>query len=178
MSGGPTDAQPRPSGGRELFQITVGVALFVLVAPLVLGAVLFLGVIVTTFAGDAIDAMTLGRTFDPTTSMIVATGLMLVMLRVGWLMIYGALLLPSAAAGAAIAVRRILFGAASWRFAAATGIIVGLIADVAVVGYGHSFLGATRIALFAGWVVIGSLVATLICWRIAALAPAAAGWTR
>ncbi|MBZ9936704.1 hypothetical protein LB518_10390 [Mesorhizobium sp. BR1-1-16] len=178
MSGHQPEIAPRPSGGRELFQITVGVALFVLVAPLVLGAVLFLGVILTTFAGDAIDALTIGRRFDPTTSMVVATGLMLVLLRVGWLMIYGALLLPSAMAGAAIAVRQILFGTVGWRFAAATGIAVGLIADIAVVGYGHPFLGATRIALFAGWVVLGSLIATLICWRVASLAPAAAGWTR
>lgn len=170
-AGGQPDSG-RPSGGRELFQITVGVAVFVLVGPLVLGAVLFLGVIATSVIADAIDSLALGRRFDPSTAMVVATGLMLVVLRFGWIIVYGALLLPTAAAGAAIGLRHVVFGPAGWRFAAATGLAVGLVSDIGVVGYGLPLAGGLRIGIFAGWVVIGSLAATLACWRLAALAPA------
>ncbi len=169
--GRPIEAQS--SGKRELFEITLGVVLFVFVGPLLIGLVLFLGVILSAVIGNAIDALALGRRFDPQTSVVVAAGLMLVLLRFGWLLVYGALLAPSAAAGAVLAARRVVFGPGGWRFAAATGLAVGLIADLGVVGYGYGLLGATRTAVLAGWVVIGSLVATLACWRMAGLAPAA-----
>ncbi len=171
---GPGPAEGDTGSGRgEALQVAVGVALFVLVGPIVIGVVLFLGIILSTVIGDAVDALALGRRVDPETSMVVATGLMLVVLRFGWLLVYGALLVPLGLAGAALAIRQVVFGPASWRFAAATGLTVGLIADLGVVGYGHALLGTVRIAVLRGWVVIGSLIATLACWRLAAMTPRA-----
>ncbi len=174
MTGPGPAAGDATSARREALQVAVGVALFVLVGPIVIGLVLFLGILLSTVIADAVDALHLGRRIDPETSMVVATGLMLVVLRFGWLLVYGALLVPSSLAGAALAIRQVVFGPASWRFAAATGLAVGLIADLGVIGYGHALLGTVRIAVLAGWVVIGSLVATLACWRLAAMTPRAA----
>ncbi len=99
--------------------------------------------------------------------MTVAIGLTLVVLRFGWTAVWGMLIGPSAISGAVIALRRLVTGGASLRFAVLTGLLVGISADIVVVGYGIRFVGATRIGIFAGWVIIGSLAATLACWRIA-----------
>lgn len=162
------DGDPAPaSGGRELLQILTGLLVFALLGPLVFGLVLFFGVIATTAVADMIDWFVTGRPFDPATSLVVVSGLMLVVLRFGWVLVYGALLAPPATAGAILGLRRLVLGPAGWRAAVAIGLTVGLVADIGVVGFGWSTLGPLRVSLLAGWVVIGSLAATLVCWRIA-----------
>ena len=171
---GSEDATRRPSGSAELLRISVGIAVFALIGPFILGAILFFGAIATAVIGNAIDSLHLGQRFDPSTAIVVVTGLMLVMLNFGWPVLYGMLLLPSAASGAAIALRHAIAGPAGWRYAIATGLAVGLVADIGVVGFGWPIVGGTRIGIFAGWVVLGSLTATLACWRVASLAAAPA----
>ncbi len=80
----------------------------------------------------------------------------------------------TALSGAVIGLRHLVLGPGGRRFAIATGLAVGLVADLGVVGYGWPLVGGLRIAIFAGWVAVGSLVATLACWRLAALAPSSA----
>lgn len=157
----------RLSARRDFFEASLGIAIFVIGGPLVLGLVLLVGIVAANLAGDAVDSLVEGRRFDPAASATVAIGLTLVVLRFGWTAVWGMLIGPSAVSGAVIALRRLLTGGVSLRFVVLTGLIVGIAADIVVVGYGIRFVGATRIGIFAGWVVIGSLAATLACWRIA-----------
>lgn len=165
------NAEPaRLSARRDFFEASIGIAVFVIGGPLVLGLVLLVGIVAANLAGDAVESLAGGRRFDPAASVTVAIGLTLVVLRFGWTAVWGMLINPSAVSGAVIALRRLLTGGASLRFAVLTGLIVGIAADIVVVGYGIRFVGATRIGIFAGWVVIGSLAATLACWRLGGVA--------
>ncbi|MCX5480919.1 hypothetical protein OSH08_18105 [Kaistia geumhonensis] len=158
----------RPTARRDLLEASLGIAVFLIGGPLVLGLVVLVGIVAANLAGDAVDSLAEGRRFDPAASVTVAIGLTLVVLRFGWTAVWGMLIGPSAVSGTIIALRRLVTGGASLRFALLTGLVVGIAADIVVVGYGIRFVGATRIGIFAGWVVIGSLVATLACWRAAA----------
>ncbi len=166
-------APKRISAGRDLLEASVGIAVFVVGGPLLLGLVLLVGILAANLGGDAIDSLAKGTRFDPAASVTVAFGLTLVVLRFGWATVWAMLIGPSALSGAAVAIRRLLTGGASLGFVVLTGLVVGIAADVVVVGYGMRFVGATRVGIFAGWVVIGSVFATLTCWRLAAMAPRA-----
>ena len=157
------------SGRGELMQVVLGVGVFAFAGPVLLGLVLFLGVIAVSVGYDAVEALIEGRRFDPTISAAFATGVMLVVMRFGWAVVWGGLLVPNALCGAAIALKRAMTGGAGLGFVVATGIVVGVIADLAFLWPGLGFFAGTRFVTFAGFVVAGSLIATLACWHLAGL---------
>lgn len=142
----PPARRVRPPTTGQMLGLVGTLVVFAILGPPIGGLV-----VIASLAAQIPDATTEG-----------ATAVFLAMLIWGWWVSYPLGVIPALAAGVAIGIKRAWGDGAGFVFAAATGIVVGL---VWTFGFMETYESEADWDLMPG-LLAGSIVATLACWLI------------